>query len=270
MSNEQDRTPSTADRGVWGESDAEIWERSFEPQRAPLYDAVLESIDVESGMTLLDAGCGGGGLALAAHRTGARVFGCDISEGMLARARNKLPAGEFRVADIAALPYADDSFDRVVACDCLLSGHDGDAQKAVRELSRVGKPTGSLCLVIWEEPRKSALSRVLTAIQQLSPVPPQVSPLALSAAGVFDTLLREVGLRIRTDRAVRVTYRFATFEDFWNVWSVFGGIKLITDAVGKSRVSNAVREAIQPSIRSNGELVMDNAWRLVVVSTKPV
>src|SRR5262245_15239539 len=124
MSTEQNRTQGATDRGVWGESAADVWERQFEPQRAPLFAAVLESVDVQPGMTLLDAGCGGGSLALAAVRAGAHVSGCDISEDVLARARAKVPAGEFRVADLAALPYADDSFDTVVACDCLLSIRD--------------------------------------------------------------------------------------------------------------------------------------------------
>ncbi|MFN8627012.1 MAG: class I SAM-dependent methyltransferase [Candidatus Binatia bacterium] len=267
MSTEQDRTSSKADRGVWGESDADIWERRFEPQRAPLFDAVIESIDVQPGTTLLDAGCGGGGLALAAHRAGARVFGCDLSESMLARAQSKVPAGEFRAADIVALPFADDSFDIVVACDCLLSARD--AKAAIAELSRVGKPTGALCIAIWEEPRTSDLSRVFAAMRQLSPIAPAVSPLALSGEGVFDALLRGAGLRVRTDRSVRLSYRFASFDDFWSIWRVFGGIKFLTDAVGESRVRTAVRDAIQASIRDDGELVMNNAWRLVVASAKP-
>jgi len=266
MATEQNRPQSAADRGVWGESAADVWERRFEPQRTPLFDAVLQSIDVQPGMTFLDAGCGGGSVALAAYRAGARVVGCDISEGVLTRARAKVPAGEFRVADIAALPYADGSFDTVVACDCLLSARD--AKKAVTELSRVGKPTGNLCIVIWEEPRKSDFSRVLAAMQQLLPTPPVVTPLALSAEGVFDALMREVGLRIRTDRTVRLDYRFAGFEDFWSVGRVLGGIKLINDAVGEEKVRDVAGAAAQPSIRPNGELVMHNAYRLVVADAK--
>jgi hypothetical protein len=138
------------------------------------------------------------------------------------------------------------------------------------ELSRVSKPTGSLCLVIWEEPRKSDFSRVMAAMQALLPTPPVITPLALASEGVFDALLREVGLHIRTDRTVRLDYRFASFEDFWSVGRLLGGIKLINDAVGEEQVSNAAREAAEPSMCQNGALVMHNAYRLVVTDPKPV
>jgi SAM-dependent methyltransferase len=185
----------------------------------------------------------------------------------LARARGKVPDGDFRVADLAALPYPDDSFDTVVACDCLLSIRD--SKKAVTELSRVAKPSGSLCIVIWEEPRKSDYSRILAAMQKLLPTKPLVTPLALSGEGIFDALIRDVGLRLRTEQTVRLNYRFASFDDFWGLGRMLGGIQLIVDAVGEDKVRGAAREAAQPSIRENGELVMDNAYRLVVADAKP-
>jgi SAM-dependent methyltransferase len=194
------------------------------------------------------------------------VRGCDISEGVLARARAKVPDGEFRVADLAALPYADDSFDTVVACDSLLS--ERNARKAVSELSRVANPGGSLCIVIWEEPSKSDYSRILAAMQKLLAQKPPVAPLALSEGGALDRLLRELGLKIRIDRTVRLDYRFAGFEDFWSLGRLLGGIKLIVEAVGEETVRAAAREAAQQSMRGNGELVMNNAYRLVVVDSK--
>jgi SAM-dependent methyltransferase len=194
------------------------------------------------------------------------VWGCDISEDVLARARAKVPDGEFRVADLAALPYADDSFDTVVACDSLLSKRN--ARKAVSELSRVANPSGSLCIVIWEEPSKSDYSRILMAMQKLLAQKPPVTPLALSGGGALDRLLRELGLKIRIDRTVRLDYRFADFEDFWSLARLLGGIKLIVEAVGEETVRAAAREAAQQSIRENGELVMNNAYRLVVVDSK--
>src|SRR3954453_23261397 len=115
------RTGMSSDNqeGVWGLNAANVWERKFEPQRTPLFQAVIEATEAESGKSLLDAGCGAGSIAAAAHRAGARAFGFDISEAMVALAKVKLPDGDFRVADLTALPYPTDTFDIVVACDSL-------------------------------------------------------------------------------------------------------------------------------------------------------
>ena len=102
---------------------------------------------------------------------------------MVAVAKSKLPEGDFKVADLAALPYPTDSFDIVVACDSLLSA--ARAPQAVRELSRVCKADGKLAILIWEHPRKSDQSRVFAAMQSLLPAPPPVTALALTGDGVL-------------------------------------------------------------------------------------
>src|SRR5215472_18084310 len=62
----------------------------------------------------LDAACGTGrhGEHLAA--LGHEVIGVDISPDMLARARAKIPSGEFHEADLLHLPLPDDHVDIVV------------------------------------------------------------------------------------------------------------------------------------------------------------
>src|SRR5215212_7059158 len=139
--------------GPWGLNAANVWERKFEPQRMPLFQAIIEATLAGNGKSLLDAGCGAGGIASAAHRAGAKVFGCDSSEAMVALTKSKLPDGHFRVADVAALPHATDSFDIVVACDSLLSA--ARAPESVRELSRVVKADGNFSILLWGHPRKS-------------------------------------------------------------------------------------------------------------------
>ena len=59
---------------------------------------------------------------------GHTVIGVDSSPGMLARAREKVPQGEFHEADLEELPLADDSVDLVVC----------------REFARVLHPGGHL------------------------------------------------------------------------------------------------------------------------------
>jgi len=143
-------TDSKTPSGIWSAHAAEIWESRFEPQRGPIFAAILAATKMVPGATVLDAGCGGGGVSLAASAAGAKVLGCDISEGVLATARRKVPTGEFRIGNLAALPYEADMFDVVVACDCMHSQQD-----AVTVISGVCSRNGqNRTLSFWKSPRR--------------------------------------------------------------------------------------------------------------------
>lgn len=254
--------------GIWSDRAAEIWETRFEPQRVPLFAAVIAATNVVPGTSLLDAGCGGGGVSLAASQLGVRIFGCDISEGVLATAKRNVPSGEFKVGDLAALPYEADSFDTVVACDCLLSPKD--ASTSISELSRVCRSKGQVCIVVWSPPTESDYSRVLDAMQSLLPQRPTATPLALSGPGVLDSHIQQAGLCIHSEEIVRLDYRFGSFDDYWSCGKELGSIKLIVRAAGEDRVREAAYQSARPCIQPTGELVMKNAYRLVVLSAKPL
>jgi SAM-dependent methyltransferase len=252
--------------GPWGLNAANVWERKFEPQRTPLFQAIIEATNAGNGKSLLDAGCGAGSIASAAHRAGAKVFGCDSSEAMVALAKRKLPDGDFRVADLAALPYPVDSFDIVVACDSLLSA--ARAPQAVRELSRVCKEDGKLAILIWGHPRKSDQSRVFAAMHSTLPAPPPATALALTGDGVLDEILADAGLPIVRDIQVALDYRFDSFEDFWTCLRLLGAVERMSEAVGEDTLHRTTREAAKPSIEESGRLVMKNVYRLVVTKAK--
>jgi ubiquinone/menaquinone biosynthesis C-methylase UbiE len=90
---------------------------------------------------LLDAGCGTGGLSLLLRSTDPRwnITGLDFSSLAceLARARTGMDVVQ---GSIMGMPFADESFDGVLACD-VLSQVDDDAL-AVRECARCVRPGG--------------------------------------------------------------------------------------------------------------------------------
>lgn len=253
--------------GIWSDRAAEIWETRFEPQRGPLFAAVIEATKIGPGSRILDAGCGGGGVSAAASKAGAEVNGCDISAGVLVVARRKVPSGTFEVADIAALPYADDQFDTAIACDSLLSPND--ARNAIAELSRVCNQAGQICIVTWGPPSQSDYSRIFDAMQSLLPDKPAVTPLALSEPGVLDLHIAQAGLSIRREQFVGCDYRFSSFDDYWLCGRELAGLKLIFAVAGEDRVRQAAYLAAKPSIQDSGELLMRNSFRLVIVDPKP-
>ena len=110
--------------------------------------ASFDQIHPSPGRTLLDVGCGlGDDAATLASRVapGGVVVGVDGSRAMIAEAqrRHGRVAGlSFAVADAAALPFEDASFD---ACriDRVLQ-HVADPAPVVREMARVLRPGGVL------------------------------------------------------------------------------------------------------------------------------
>src|SRR5690242_17597542 len=64
---------------------------------------------------VLDLGCGTGSLSVLLHESGYHVVGADLSMGMLAVARRKLPRPLLVRADASRPPFAAKTFDVVLA-----------------------------------------------------------------------------------------------------------------------------------------------------------
>lgn len=107
----------------------------------------FEQLDLPAECTILEIGCGPGYLWQDnAERIppGWQVTLADFSPGMLAEARSNLaPVGHpfaFEVADAQELPFADASFDAVIANHMLY--HVPDRDQAYAEIKRVLRPDG--------------------------------------------------------------------------------------------------------------------------------
>jgi SAM-dependent methyltransferase len=105
---------------------------------------VHEMIDRLPAGKALDAACGTGRHTHYLDARGHQVLGVDGSAAMLARARARLPRGEFRVGDLAALPAETGSIDLAVCALALC--HCRDLVPPVRELARVVRPGGRVLL----------------------------------------------------------------------------------------------------------------------------
>jgi SAM-dependent methyltransferase len=110
--------------------------------------AILALAGDVSGRRILDAGCGSGPLFEVLRDRGATVTGFDKSTGMLELARRRLGAdADLRVADLAdPLPFADDTFDDVVAS--LVLHYLRDWGPTLLELRRVLVSGGRLIMAV--------------------------------------------------------------------------------------------------------------------------
>ncbi len=105
----------------------------------PIVREILDGLPVG---VALDAACGTGRHAAHLASLGHTVIGVDSSPGMLGRAREKVPQGEFHEADLHGLPLADDSVDLVVCAIALV--HLPELERPFGEFARVLRPGGHL------------------------------------------------------------------------------------------------------------------------------
>ncbi len=95
----------------------------------------------------LDAGCGVGGWALFVSDEGYAVTGIDTARRTIQAMSEYNPDLELRVAPVTAIPYADNSFDGVLAIGTLEYVHH-HVEQALDELRRVVKPGGFVFLEV--------------------------------------------------------------------------------------------------------------------------
>lgn len=94
---------------------------------------------------VLDVACGTGDMAVSLVERGCTVTGVDISEEMLAIARQKAPMVTFMIADAEHLPFPDASFDAVT---CAFGVRNFvHLEQGLNEILRVLKPGGQLVIL---------------------------------------------------------------------------------------------------------------------------
>ncbi|MFI0937650.1 class I SAM-dependent methyltransferase [Streptomyces sp. NPDC021020] len=107
----------------------------------PVVRRILDGLPVG---TALDAACGTGRHSAYLRELGHDVIGVDASPEMLARARVRVPDGDFREGDLHRLPVPDACAD-VVVCGLALT-HVPELAPVLAEFARVLRPGGHLVI----------------------------------------------------------------------------------------------------------------------------
>lgn len=137
------------DPAVCWEANAEAWTRlswaGYDVYRDSLNTpAFLAMLPPVAGLSGLDVGCGEGSNTRRVAALGARMAAVDISPTFIrhaAASEREEPLGvDYRVADALALPFADASFDFVVAFMSMMDV--GDPLRGLAEAARVLRPGG--------------------------------------------------------------------------------------------------------------------------------
>jgi len=139
--------PSTADGSV----------SDFAAAAQRLSECVYEAAEIQDGDRVLDAGCGFGGTTSCLNQRyhDLHITGLNIDRRQLDRAESLVtPTNDNKIdwvcGNACALPFPDNSFDRVLAVECIF--HFPSREQFLREVKRVLKPGGTLALsdfILW-------------------------------------------------------------------------------------------------------------------------
>jgi ubiquinone/menaquinone biosynthesis C-methylase UbiE len=136
-------------------------------------DVLVSRGDIKPGVKVLDVACGTGNATIPAARSGAIATGVDLSPGLIRIAQTRgARAGvevDWTEGDAQALPFEDDSFDRVISA----IGHmfAPDHQRAADELRRVCRPDGRIAIACWTP--EGSIGSMFKTVGSISPPPPE-------------------------------------------------------------------------------------------------
>src|SRR3990172_4143209 len=142
-------------------------------QASRLRRMTVDQALLQPGETLLDVGCGTGGVTIPAKiqvgESGSAV-GIDPAPEMIAVARRKAQrAGleiDFRVGVIESLPFPDETFDAVTSSLMMHHLPEHLQVKGLAEIRRVLKPGGRILIADMMRPSNSTIKRFFTLLIQ--------------------------------------------------------------------------------------------------------
>ncbi len=118
-----------------------------EPWRLEVMDEWSRELHARQLSKVLELGCGTGQLAMYLAQSGFQVTAIDLAAGNVAVAVAR--GVDASVADFAALPFPDESFDAAFGFNSLLHVPPDDLQDVLIEVRRVMRAGGLLLIVVW-------------------------------------------------------------------------------------------------------------------------
>jgi SAM-dependent methyltransferase len=233
---------------------AELFGRFSDPARL----AVAAATQVGRGVRVLDAGCGSGELLQLLDSLDADVAGLDPAPRMVDLARSRAPFADVRLGALDRLPWADRSFDVVMAFNALQFADDAHA--ALEEMARVVVPGGFVAISNWAEDERNDLNSLELAGAKA--IGQELLPDGeLRREGGLETLLCGAGLAVVCAGLVETPWQAPDDE------TLLRGVLLGDDAESKAAKSPAVLSAASRFRQTGGGYRLVNFFRYAVART---
>jgi SAM-dependent methyltransferase len=200
---------------------ADAYDRFMGRYSASLSPQLADLAGVRAGQRALDVGCGPGALTTElVGRLGAdAVAAADPSEPFVEAARERHPGVEVAVAGAEDLPFADGAFDAALAQ--LVVSFMSDPVAGLAEMRRVTRAGGIVAACVWDHGGGQApLSPFWRAVAELDPGARDESAQAGASEGQLTALFASAGLEEVEDGSLRVRVEHASFEEWWEPFTL--------------------------------------------------
>lgn len=187
----------------------------------PLAAQFLALGGARRGQRALDVGCGPGALTteLVERLGSGAVSAIDPSEPFVAAIRSLFPQLDVRCAVAEALPFPDGSFELALAQ--LVVHFMTDPDLGLREMARVTGPGGLIGACVWDHAGGGGpLAVFWRAVRELDPQARDESELAGAREGHLVELFDRAGLHDVEPRTLTVRAGFATFDEWWEPFTL--------------------------------------------------
>lgn len=189
------------------------------PLSAPFADIGLDGVDAAA--RVLDVGCGPGMLTreLVARQGEGNVSAVDPVEAFVGATAASYPGADVRRASAEDLPYDDDTFGAALAQ--LVVHFMDDPAAGLGEMTRVTAPGGRVAACVWDHAGGTgALSAFWRVVHRCDPAAPGEEALPGSWEGDLTRMLTGAGLREVEETLLTVSRDFATFEEWWEPFTL--------------------------------------------------
>jgi len=200
---------------------ADAYDRFMGRYSGPLAVPFADFAGVAAGQRVLDVGCGPGALTVElVGRVGADgVTAVDPTEAFVAAARERNPGVDVRIATAEELPFDDDAFDAALAQ--LVVHFMADPVAGLAEMGRVTGTDGVVSACVWDHAGGGGpLSVFWEAAHALDPGVRDESDLAGAREGHLAELFESAGLRDVEDGSVSVRVEHASFDEWWEPYTL--------------------------------------------------
>ena len=173
------------------------------------------------------------------------MLGIDAAEALVTIARTRTPGGDFRVGDMFALPFADNSFDSATSFNGIWKG----CEVRCSEARRVLVPGGRLGLTFWGRYERLGLLPYFLKVIELSPPEHGAANMEhgdTGRDGVVEDMLAATGFTAVERGAVDVVNEWPDVATAVRALAAAGPPVPAIEAVGYEAFCEALRDVVSP------------------------